>query len=160
MQSAAAQIGPNDYVRLDQGANGDVTCDGGTLYLPAEASINGDLDATDCTLKIEGLVNGSITATGGLVHVFAVPSVNGALDVRDASEVVVLGSLFNGGADVENTHVVTVTDSTFNNDGTFDGNVVDVEYTFFNGSLQITGSQSCTQTGNQTNGSLDVSGCR
>jgi hypothetical protein len=161
MQSTAAQIGPNDYVRLDQGANGDVTCDRGTLYLPADASINGDLDASDCALKIEGLVNGSITASGGLVHVLAVPSVNGDLEVHDADEVVVLGSLFNGGADVENTRTVTITDSNYNNDGTFDGNgVVDIEDTFFNGSLEISGSQSCRQTGNQTNGSLDVSGCR
>jgi hypothetical protein len=37
---------------------------------------------------------------------------------------------------------------------------VDIEDTFFNGSLEISGSESCTQTGNQTNGSLDVSGCR
>ena len=157
----AVQVGPQDYVRLDQGANGNVSCDQGTIYLPPGASINGELDATDCSLKIEGIINGKITASGGLLHVFEVVTINGSIAVRDADEVIVLGSQVNGGADVEQTRTVTVTDSSFNATGTFLGNgAVDLENTFFNGSLEISGSASCKESGNRTNGTLDVSGCQ
>ena len=36
----------------------------------------------------------------------------------------------------------------------------DIEDTSFNGSLQLSNSGSCTQSGNRTNRSLDVAGCR
>jgi hypothetical protein len=137
----AVRIGQNEYVRLDQGANGDVACDYGTLYLPSGASINGELDGTYCVLKIAGTINGPITVTGGILHLIDVPSVNGELDVSGAYELVVVNSQVNGDADIERTRTVTIADSSFN------------------GSLSISDSSACAASNVHANGSIVASGC-
>jgi hypothetical protein len=136
------------------------TCDDGTIMLPAGKTINASIDATDCVVKITGLVNGSITATGGVVHVVAAPTVNGELVVEGATEVVVEGSQLNGGIDVENSLAVTVEDSQFNGQGQFiDDGTVTITSSFFNDSLTIRGAQSCTQRDNQANGPVALGSC-
>jgi hypothetical protein len=136
------------------------TCEGGTIRLPAQQSINESIDATDCVVKITGLVNGSITATGGVVHVVAAPTVNGELVVDGAREVVVQASQLNGGIDIEHSTTVTVEGSSFNGEGRFvsDGTVT-VTDSSFNGSLTISDPQSCTQRDNQTNGTIASGSC-
>ena len=127
---------------LTSGANGDVTCDGGTIVLADPGvSINGDLDATDCVLKISGIVNGHIHATGGIVHVLDAVSVNGELVVHGAIDAEIESSNFNGGGDIEDTATVNVDSNTFN------------------GSLTIAGALSCSEDGDITNGTLSAPGC-
>jgi len=137
----AVSVGPNDNVRLDNGVNGDVSCDRGHVQLPEGTSINGSFDASYCVVDIFGSINGSITVTGGILHVIDVPSVNGELDVSDAYELVVDNSQFNGGADIEGTLHVSVTNSGFN------------------GSVEIDGVKDCTEANNRANGSLVASNC-
>ena len=141
-------------------ANEGFTCDGGTIMLPAGKTINASIDATDCVVKITGLVNGSITATGGVVHVVAAPTVNGQLVVDGASEVVVEGSQLNGGIDIESSLSVTVADSQFNGKGQFinDGTVT-ITNSFFNDSLTISGAQACAERDNETNGPVALGSC-
>lgn len=154
----AFQVKPGDNVRLDQGVNGDVGCDTGTLYLPSSSLINGALDGTDCIFKIEGTVNGPITAHGGVVHVLDVPTVNGPLAVSNALEVYVVGTGFNGELDVEDSHNVTIQASRFNGDGTVTGNDnVILEGTSFNGSLTVRSNATCVAANNSTNGGLSES---
>jgi len=137
----ALEVLPGETVRLDEGVNGDVACERGTLHLPAGSVINGWLDGDHCVLKIEGTVNGSITVHGGIVHVFDVRSVNGPLDVSGAFDVHIASSNFNG-------------------DGRVTGNrAVVVVGTSFNGELAIRNNGSCVAGNNSTNGGLLEASC-
>ncbi len=159
IDSHEVDVQPGESIKLDD-VNGDVGCEGGTLYLPATTVINGSLDATNCVLKVMGLVNGSITASGGVVHVIDALSVNCSLDVSDAAEVIVSDSDFNGGAEIENTAMVRILGSSFNGDGGFVSNAfVEVADASFNGSLEIRGSDACLAENNRTNGSQAVGDC-
>ncbi len=159
--SPAVDVKPGEHLTLSTGVNGDVRCDGGAIDLPVSASINGDLDSSDCELKIAGIVNGAITATGGLVHVIDVPSVNGALTVDGAYEVYVAGSDVNGGLDIEHSGKVAVLQSRFNGDGNivYNGDI-EVDGNSFNGSLTIQQAASCSAGNNDTNGTLSVADCQ
>lgn len=140
--------------------NGSVSCDRATLYLPANALINGDLDATYCVLKIVGTVNGAITAHGGIVHVIGADTINGELSVDGAHEVIASNSSFNGGLDVESSETVRILASDFNGDGVLANNAsVDVEDTFFNGDIDIHGNALCAVADNSLNGTRSESGC-
>ena len=137
----AVQVKPNETVVLQDGANGDVTCQQGTLSLPITASINGKIEAHYCVIEIDGTVNGSISTTGGILHVFDVGDVNGELEVHDAYELVVSSSQFNGGATVDGTRSVTIVNSGFNGD------------------VSISGADSCDVSNNRANGSYVAAGC-
>jgi len=138
----AVRVGMDETIVLDQGANGDVTCQQGTLTVPAEASINGEIQAHYCVMEIAGTVNGSISTTGGILHVADVGSINGGLDVHDAYELIVTDSEFNGGASIDGTLTVLL------------GNVG------FNGDVDISGVDTCEATDVRANGSYAASGCR
>jgi hypothetical protein len=154
------EVKPGEHVTLENGVNGDVGCDRGSIYLPASESINGDLDSSYCVLKVAGTVNGSITAHGGIIHVLDVLSINGELAVRGAHEVFVTGSDFNGGLDVEDSRSVVVLSTGFNGDGEVFGNGdVEIWDNSFNGSLTIRDSGSCTASNNDTNGTLFATDC-
>lgn len=137
----ATKVGPNENVQFDNGVNGSVSCDRGSVNLPSGATINGDLDLSYCVVKVEGSVNGSITMTGGILYVISSPTVNGELDVKDGYELEVIDSQFNGGADVENTRNVTIENSDFNGD------------------IQIHGAETCQAGGNRANGSIVAANC-
>ncbi len=161
VRSYALEVEPGEHVILDDGVNGDVRCDRGTLLLPARAVINGALDARYCVLKIAGTVNGPLTADGGIVHVVDALTINGDLTVSDARELVVSGADFNGGAEVRRTHVVHVVASGFNGSGTFEDNgELDIRDSAFNGELEIRGSTSCVEHDNTTNGAIVAADCR
>ena len=64
---------------------GDVNCSGGSFALPAGSVIDGNLDASDCTLDISGEVNGTITATGGAEIVVSGADVSGGIAVGPTS---------------------------------------------------------------------------
>jgi hypothetical protein len=117
--------------------NGDVNCNGGSFVLPAGSIINGNLDASDCTLEVSGVVNGTITATG-------------------AADVVVSGARADGGIDIEQSGIVVVENSELNGDGTFiaDGTLSVVD-NVFNGSLTIDFADSGSDTGSDSGSDTD-----
>lgn len=155
-------VGPNETLSLTEDLNGDLACDRSVLAIQPGVSINGDIVARDCTLKIWSSPNGDIIATGGdLVSIQGARSVNGSLEIDGVRTVFVDDSSFNDDLAVTGSLDVTLADSHFNGDGLIGGgaSVLAVGNTF-NGNFEIRNTRDCIASNNQTNGDLSVRGCR
>lgn len=144
------EVGPGDTVYVEEGVNGDVACNGGTLVVRPNVSINGTIESTNCILKVFASNNGDIIVDGGgLVYIESVTTINGAFEATGVRTIQIYGSSFNGGLSVADSGLVEVIDSHFNGDMTIENSLdVVVLDNDLNGDLTIDGAQTCTESNN------------
>ena len=163
-QSAELVVSPGEVVTVESGdsINGSIDCEEGMLSVLPGATVNGDIEARDCVLKIGTANNGDIIAVGGsLVSIQDTTTINGDLDLEGVAKVVVVDSGFNGGLDIRGSLEVTVANSSFNGHGDI-RQAVDVVATGndFNGDFEISDVGACIASDNTTNGDLAVADCQ
>jgi hypothetical protein len=157
--SPELELGPGDVVVVDDIVNGDIYCEGGKLTILSSATVNGEIIANGCALKMFTGNNGDITMNGGpIFYIEGAYANNGGLETTGVGAVHVSNSSFNGDGYIAGSVDVTVVGSSFNGDLDVINNVaVYAVENRANGDITIRGD-SCVANGNDPNGS--VSECR
>jgi len=140
-------VGHNESVVITNGAtaNGNIEVNGGTLVVKEGSTVNGNILSIGGTIKIEGgsTIKGNVqikvSGAGGVLEIKDV-TLFGNIESQNLNTLTIMNINLGGNIKSENNYNVTIT-----------GNTV-------SGNIEIKDtSGSCTETGNNVNGSID--GC-